>query len=281
MLRATLLVLLGLVCATAISGGAGSGAALAHPSDSALDQDHDGVNDPPAGPDNCAGEDAAFNSKQTDTDGDGKGDACDIDDDGDAIDDALDNCRLISNQAQSDIDGDNVGDACDIDDDGDGFTDSRDNCAAIPNAGQADTDGDGTGDACEDDAPAAPDAGPTPAPAPPDAPLEVELRLGGVHRTGALGAGLAVPVSCSQRCVLTSRLRVGSRTARQLGLSRVLGTGEAALDGAGQTYVFVGLTGRTLRRVRAAGSVRAQLIVSVTDASGAGRVMTRRLTIRR
>jgi len=70
------------------------------------DWDYDGVaND---GTDNCP---AAWNPEQTDTDGDGIGDACD-------------NCRLVVNPSQTDTDSDGVGDACVIDDDNDGFTDA-------------------------------------------------------------------------------------------------------------------------------------------------------------
>ena len=141
------------------------------------DDDNDGVNDQT---DNCI---EVNNPNQSDLDGDGLGDACDLDIDGDGVDnqnDALpnngnetidtDNDGLgdnadddddgdgmnDSNDAfptdpteQSDLDGDGVGDNIDADDDGDGITDTTDNCPLIVNPDQADLDGDGVGTACD------------------------------------------------------------------------------------------------------------------------------------
>ncbi len=117
------------------------------------DDDGDGVVDRG---DNCPG---VHNPRQTDTDGDGIGDACDdVDDspdgtdgdtDGDGIDDEDDNCPAHPNAGQGDQDGDGVGDACDDDRDGDGVDDGDDNCPLVANPDQADRDGDGLGDACD------------------------------------------------------------------------------------------------------------------------------------
>lgn len=57
------------------------------------------------------------------------------------------------------------GDACDVDDDGDMIEDIKDNCPKLGNADQADADGDGTGDLC-DATPSAPSATPAAAAAP-------------------------------------------------------------------------------------------------------------------
>ncbi len=90
------------------------------------DEDEDGWGDPavpievcgnqaPAGyveafPDNCPEE---FNPDQEDLDGDGEGDRCDRDLDGDGVDNPDDNCPTVDNPDQEDTDHDGEGDACD------------------------------------------------------------------------------------------------------------------------------------------------------------------------
>ena len=112
------------------------------------DRDHDGVPEGgdfpqyrdlaclPKHGDNCPD---TWNPEQTDIDGDGKGDACDLPDvgkDGDGAPDDSDNCPFTPNADQADGDHDGNGDACD-------------NCPATANADQLDTDKDGIGDACD------------------------------------------------------------------------------------------------------------------------------------
>jgi hypothetical protein len=109
------------------------------------DTDGDGV---PNSKDNC---DTVDNASQKDTDGDGKGDACDTDDDNDGILDTKDNCDLVKNADQLDTDKDGKGNACDTDDDNDGVLDTKDNCDLVANKSQADMDKDGKGDACDPD----------------------------------------------------------------------------------------------------------------------------------
>jgi len=60
---------------------------------------------------------------------------CFFDQDGDLVDDAIDNCPQVPNPSQTDTDGDGIGDLCD-------------NCPVTANIDQADSNGDGKGDAC-------------------------------------------------------------------------------------------------------------------------------------
>lgn len=98
--------------------------------------------------DNCVG---VANSDQADTDRDGRGNACDPDMDGDAVENNSDNCLTVPNADQSDGDGDGLGDACDADRDTDGVPDSVDNCLDVANPAQTNGDGDSLGDACDTD----------------------------------------------------------------------------------------------------------------------------------
>ncbi|MGM0576782.1 MAG: MopE-related protein [Myxococcota bacterium] len=89
---------------------------------------------PKAQPENCDGLDNDCDGQTDegfqDTDGDGKANCVDEDDDNDGIPDGEDNCPLDANEDQKDTDGDNKGDACDSDDDNDGVPDDED-CAPL------------------------------------------------------------------------------------------------------------------------------------------------------
>ncbi|MBI4699260.1 MAG: right-handed parallel beta-helix repeat-containing protein [Nitrospirae bacterium] len=69
------------------------------------------------------------------------------DTDNNTVKDNIDDCPIFPEQ--TDTDGDGLGDACDPDDDNDGKADRADNCPSIPNIDQSDADGDGLGDACD------------------------------------------------------------------------------------------------------------------------------------
>lgn len=109
-----------------------------------VDGDGDGVAD---GSDNCP---TVSNPDQANTNGAGRGDACDPDDDNDGVLDDEDNCPAVENPGQEDTNGSGRGDACDPDDDNDTVVDDEDNCPTVANTGQEDADGDAIGDACDE-----------------------------------------------------------------------------------------------------------------------------------
>ena len=195
------------------------------------------------------------------------------DTDTDGILDYTDNCHGYYNPSQTDTDGDSGpepyepvpltvrdpqtgGDACDVDDDGDAIEDIVDNCPKQPNADQADADADGSGDVCDPQTTAPPKAATS---------ATGQISVGRLPRrvlVEELGAGLAVPVSCTAACDVTGELRVTSAVARRLRLgSAVLGRGTAKVAGKASTFVFVRVRAATLRRVRKARTVPATVKV--------------------
>ena len=134
------------------------------------DSDGDTV---PDGADNCV---QVGNPNQKDLDGDGVGDLCDDDKDGDGatsvaagggdcvdtdasihpsaaeICDGRDNnCNDQVDEGFLNTDGDDEADCVDGDDDADSVLDDDDNCPLVSNTAQADLDEDGLGDACDTD----------------------------------------------------------------------------------------------------------------------------------
>ena len=89
-------------------------------------------------------------NESADFDGDGIGDNADPDDDNDGLNDTTDAFPYDANETL-DTDGDGIGNNADADDDGDGIDDTIDNCQFTPNPDQEDEDGDGVGTACDGD----------------------------------------------------------------------------------------------------------------------------------
>ena len=133
-----------------------------------VDTDGDGFGDPGHPTNLCPVDDCPLvpDPDQPDSDGDGRGDACEAcpldpnnDADSDGVCGNLDNCPTRFNPEQADHDADGRGDTCDncpfaentgqLDQDGDGSGDACDVCPSVPNPGQADTDADGRGDSCD------------------------------------------------------------------------------------------------------------------------------------
>ena len=71
--------------------------------------------------------------------------------DGDGFPDDLDVCPEIQDISQEDSDGDGPGDACDLDDDNDAIPDTIDNCPLAANPDQFDRDNDRQGNLCDPD----------------------------------------------------------------------------------------------------------------------------------
>jgi len=98
--------------------------------------------------DNCP---ADYNDDQSNLDGDSLGDLCDDDRDGDGVDNGADICPDTPDPLQKNADEDAWGDACDPDMDEDGILNLDDNCPLVFNPDQANEDPDTWGDLCDDD----------------------------------------------------------------------------------------------------------------------------------
>jgi hypothetical protein len=240
------------------------------------DDDNDGLLDPS---DNCR---TVPNPGQERTQHAIYGDACLFDRDTDGTIDAEDNCRGSANPDQADNERDGVGDVCDADDDNDALLDELDNCRLNSNKNQADTDGDRIGDACDPDTFSGPAfvAPPTRVDTVKESdrtPARVTVTLGRTQRASDAAGGMPAKVRCSEACSVSAQLKLAARVAKRLKVKAVVATGEAALDRAGTTYVFLRFT-KPARKKLFRSRVSATLTLKVLDA--AGNASTARRTIR-
>jgi hypothetical protein len=242
------------------------------------DDDNDGLLD---AADNCR---TVPNPDQTRTQHPLYGDACLFDRDGDGVIDAEDNCRSRANPDQRDNEGDGAGDVCDADDDNDAVLDERDNCPLTSNKDQRDTDGDGIGDACDPDTFTGPAfVAPPPTVTEPRIAVDrtratVRLSIAGRQRAGDALGGMPARVACSEACSIAARLTIARTSAKRLKVRALLAKGEAALDGAGSTYVFLAVKRSAIKRLFRGRGVKATLALTVLDA--AGNATTARRTLR-
>jgi hypothetical protein len=144
--------------------------------------------------DNCP---SAPNDDQVDTDGDGQGDACDVDDDGDGLNDDPDNCNSVANPDQVNTDGDGEGDACDADDDNDGISDLAESALGTsPTDSDADDDGVNDGaDTCPRTAGNTPNG--CPGDVPEDAPPAVQITAPAANTNVIPGIGVLLDATAA------------------------------------------------------------------------------------
>jgi hypothetical protein len=238
------------------------------------DDDNDGLADPD---DNCR---TVANVDQVRTKHPVYGDACLFDRDGDGVIDAEDNCRTRPNPDQRDSENDGAGDVCDADDDNDALLDERDNCPVHSNKSQADGDGDGIGDACDADfSVIAPPAPPDPVVVADRTPARVTLKLATVQRAADAEGGMAASVRCSEACSVTAELTLSKAVARRHKVGTVVAKGDAALEGAGGTYVFFDFTRAARKRLFKGSAVKATLRLRALDAAGNATSVTKRLRL--
>jgi hypothetical protein len=133
-------------------------------------------------------------------------------------------------------------------------------------------------------APVLPDAAPTPGDlTPPSARMRIAVRQ---RLVNVLARGISVPVSCSESCGISVAVLLDRTTAKKLDLAgragpAVLATATARLAKPGSRLLRARLTQRARRALRTRRSVRVTVQTLISDASGNGTLLQRRVTLRR
>jgi hypothetical protein len=113
------------------------------------------------------------------------------------------------------------------------------------------------------------------------APVLRVLVRAGLRLRRVLAGGLRSRVRCSEACRVTSVLILNARTARRLGLSRIVGRGSARLAAAGSRTLITRFTRRSRARLRRLRRVRLTLRLTGVDDAGNRRTVSRRIAVRR
>jgi hypothetical protein len=205
--------------------------------------------------------------------------------DGDGVANGSDNCRFTANTNQADLDGDGSGDACDDDIDGDGLSNAAE-AALGTSPTSVDTDGDGYrdgADACPvtagqkaDGCPVTPPPPPPPPPPAPDttapsltlsAPRSIKRRL----FVKGLTSSATANESCSLKFELLGSLRPGKPYKRSLA-RQLLPMGKA-----GTRAVRMRPSRKAVSRSR---RFTVQLRVTAIDSSGNRSVKTKLIKVK-
>lgn len=189
-----------------------------------------------------------------------------------------DNCPSVSNADQANLDGDGLGDVCDDDDDGDGLSDAVEGVLGT-NPRSGDSDGDGKTDAA-DRCPIAPGAAANGCPE--FVPSGLSFRLTGVARRITLRTirtrGVSLAVEPNQPAAFLIELLGSAKAIRLAGVGDVVLAERRLARAAGRRTTR--LTIPRSQRGRLRRKARLRLRVTATDALGRKAVITRTLTIR-
>jgi hypothetical protein len=198
--------------------------------------------------------------------------------DGTANTAAVDNCPAVANADQANLDGDGQGDACDDDIDGDGLSNAVE-AAIKSDPRKADTDGDGVKDGA-DACPTVAGKGANGCPRFDDAtpPKVVLTGLKKSIKRKSLSKGIKGKLTCDEACAFSAKAfgtRKGAKIAKAGDVE--LGSKTLAL-GTGTRSFTVRISKSLAKAVRKGAKLR--LVITVTDASHNATVVTRTVRVK-